>query len=86
MRKNTTKATKIYLIEITFELGEVACPYTLELTAEQVRKFWEDATGEIIDADVDICEVIQTEYDWSCIADSASEHLFNYISVILSTV
>ena len=79
MKKIAVKNTKNYSVEVYFQLGEVACPYTLKLTAEQVRRFWEEAAGEIIPDDVEISEVIQTEEDWACVADAASEHLFTYI-------
>ena len=79
MKKIAVKNTKNYSVEVYFQLGEVACPYTLKLTAEQVRRFWEEAAGEIIPDDVEISEVIQNEEDWACVADAASEHLFNYI-------
>ena len=79
MKKISVKNAKNYSVEVYFQLGEVACPYTLKLTAEQVRRFWEEAAGEIIPADVDVCEVIQTEEDWAYVADAAGEHLFNYI-------
>ena len=79
MKKTTEKTNKTYPVEIYFELGEIACPYHLELTDRQVRMFWEDATGETIPSDVEICEVIQTEKDWYYVADSAAEFLFSYI-------
>ena len=79
MKKTTEKPNKTYPVEIYFELGEVACPYHLELTDRQVRMFWEDVAGETISSDVEICEVIQTEKDWDYIADAAAEHLFNFI-------
>ena len=79
MKKTTEKPNKTYPVEIYFELGEVACPYHLELTDRQVRMFWEDVAGETIPSDVEICEVIQTEKDWDYIADAAAEHLFNFI-------
>ncbi len=79
MKKTTTANTKKYSVEVYFQLGEVACPYTLKLTDEQVRRFWKEAADEIIPVDVDVCEVIQTEEDWAYVADAASEHLFNFI-------
>ena len=65
MKKTVTANTKKYSVEVYFQLGEVACPYTLKLTDEQVRRFWKEAADEIIPVDVDVCEVIQTEEDWA---------------------
>jgi len=79
MNKTVAANTKKYSIEVYFQLGEVACPYTLRLTDEQVRRFWKEAADEIIPVDVDVCEVIQSEEDWAYVADAAAEHLFNYI-------
>ena len=79
MKKTVTANTKKYSVEVYFQLGEAACPYTFELTDDQVRRFWEIAADETITADVDVCEVIQTEEDWAYVADAAGEHLFNYI-------
>ena len=79
MKKTVTANTKKHSVEVYFQLGEAACPYTFELTDDQVRRFWEDATDETIPTDVDVCDVIQTEEDWAYVADAAGEHLFNYI-------